>query len=293
MRSLVAALVGTLAFASAFAPPPGCTYNTASIRSFSAVAPRMAEKSGFSLPLFGNFGGAKNREAQLEEAKQRVRKLVARTKQGKEASDAEREDIFKALEALERLNPTTSPASSDLLGGKWSLLYTGASVEDAAQRRVKEGVIGSAVTELTGASEAATRPRGLGQVLGEGDEAELPLGRRLTTLAGNVIENKGNFQDIDVANGLVENRAEFALWGLPATVRIQGRCERVPDKEARLAVFFERVELKLSAVSATLPLTWANGGKGPEGWVETTFLDADLRTGRGDKGSFFIAARRS
>jgi len=61
----------------------------------------------------------------------------------------------------------------------------------------------------------------------------------------------------------------------------------------RLAVFFERVDLKLGAVQTSLPLTWANDGKGPEGWVDTTFLDSDLRTGRGDKGSFFVAARRS
>ena len=29
----------------------------------------------------------------------------------------------------------------------------------------------------------------------------------------------------------------------------------------------------------------------PQGWVETTFLDGDLRLGRGDKGSIFVAYR--
>jgi len=29
-----------------------------------------------------------------------------------------------------------------------------------------------------------------------------------------------------------------------------------------------------------------------QGWVETTYLDDDLRVGRGDKGSIFVAARR-
>ena len=28
--------------------------------------------------------------------------------------------------------------------------------------------------------------------------------------------------------------------------------------------------------AATLPLTWANGGKGPAGWVDTTYLDAGI-----------------
>jgi hypothetical protein len=42
------------------------------------------------------------------------------------------------MEAIEALNPTAAPVESELLGGKWSLLYTGASAEDAAKRRAKE-----------------------------------------------------------------------------------------------------------------------------------------------------------
>ena len=279
--------------AEAFAPAPGLSLPSQCRGGRdTAVCVRMDDGFDVSDARAGVAGGA----AQREDAKTRLKQLVARTKQGKGASDSEREAIFKAMEAVEALNPTPAPAESTLLEGKWSLLYTGASVEDAAKRRAKEGVIGSAVTEITGASDTAA-PRGLGQVLGEDDQAALPLGRRLTTLAAGAVENKGNFQDIDVARGLVENRAEFKVLGLAATVRIKGRCERVTGEAAvsakRLAVFFERVDLKLGAVQTSLPLTWANDGKGPEGWVDTTFLDSDLRTGRGDKGSFFVAARRS
>jgi hypothetical protein len=88
------------------------------------------------------------------------------------------------------------------------------------------------------------------------------------------------------------NRAELKLFGFPSSIRILGRCERVEHNSARLAVFFESVELKLSSLAVRLPLTWANNGRGPEGWVDTTFLDDSLRCGRGDKGSFFVAARR-
>jgi hypothetical protein len=293
MRALTAAaLICVSAAFTAPCGPGGLAHIPRALRAGCniRVAPRM---SGFSLP--NPFEGKEQKQEKArEEAKRRLRQLVASTKQGKGASDVEREEIFAAMEAIEALNPTAAPADSELLGGKWSLLYTGASAEDAARRRQKEGAIGSAVTELTGASDApGGDPRGLGQVLGEDDNAALPLGRRLTTLAGSAVENKGNFQDIDVLNGLVENRAEFRLLGLPASVRIQGRCERVEtETAARLAVFFEKVELRLASLSATLPLTWANNGKGPEGWVDTTYLDGDLRCGRGDKGSFFIAARR-
>lgn len=282
MRMLrVAVIVSFSVLGDAFLVPPAlsCTPHL-----------RMRRSAGCGVRMSGLWSSnAQQSNVQREDAKRRLRQLVASTKQGKDASDAERMEIFKAMEAIESLNPTAEPADSDLLAGNWSLLYTGASAEDSAKRRAKEGAIGSAVTELTGASDA---PRGLGQVLGEDDDAPLPLGRRLTTLAGSAVENKGNFQDIDVVNGRVENRAEFALFGMPAAVRIQGRCERVRSEAARLAVFFEGVELSVSSFSVTLPLTWANNGKGPEGWVDTTYLDTDLRCGRGDKGSFFIAARR-
>jgi hypothetical protein len=43
----------------------------------------------------------------------------------------------------------------------------------------------------------------------------------------------------------------------------------------------------------TVPLGWFNDGKGPEGWLDTTYLDADLRLGRGDKGSTFVTVRRA
>ena len=121
-------------------------------------------------------------EATREECKDRLRRLVAQTKRGKGANDAERvrspdarearcaraaasawrapcrgcthpavcpdeaapaararqEEIFRAMEAVETLNPTAVPVDSELLSGKWSLLYTGASAEDAATRRAKE-----------------------------------------------------------------------------------------------------------------------------------------------------------
>jgi len=64
-------------------------------------------------------------------ARQRVRPFgVSGSKSDNPASDAEREEIFAAMEAIEALNPTAAPADSELLGGKWSLLYTGASAED-------------------------------------------------------------------------------------------------------------------------------------------------------------------
>ena len=61
----------------------------------------------------------------------------------------------------------------------------------------------------------------------------------------------------------------------------------------RLDVAFQRVKITLGPLPPlTIPLTFVNDGKGPQGWLDTTFLDDTMRLGRGDKGSTFVTVRR-
>lgn len=186
------------------------------------------------------------------------------------------------MRELEAVTPTPAPArDAARLSGTWALLYTGASVDAVEKRRKAEGVVGSAVTELTGASQAPP-----------GEERQKPLGRTITTLSG-VVSNTRNFQEIDAFAGVVVNRAELDLLGVAVEVQIKGRCTVATD--TRLDVNFERVELSVGRNATrplvSVPLDWLNGGEGPAGWVETTYLDDELRLGRGDKGSVFVTAR--
>ena len=125
-----------------------------------------------------------------------------------------------------------------------------------------------------------------------------PMGRTISTFSGNAVDNKGNFQDIDAFKGEVFNRAELALFGVPLEVKIVASCVPVDPsvtggESVRLAVAFRNVNLTLGPLpTLTIPLTWINYGKGPEGWLDTTYLDDDLRLGRGDKGSTFVTVRR-
>jgi hypothetical protein len=222
-----------------------------------------------------------------EMAKKKLLKLVGEAKRGSEDKSSGNLAVIEAIELLERLNPCDCPVESPLLSGKWSLLYTGAADASSSDRRRKEGPVGSAVTEISGASNPAEPTDGGGG---------MPLGRRLTTLAGQLVRNRGNFQDIDAAAGRVTNRAALELLGVPVELRIEGRC--VPAEAglaaSRLLVTFECFSLSLGAGGPrlTVPLGWADGGRGPRGWVDTTYLDADVRCGRGDKGSVFVTARR-
>lgn len=50
---------------------------------------------------------------------------VSNTARGKRATQQQRASILTQLEALEKCNVVKNPAESDMLCGKWALLYQG------------------------------------------------------------------------------------------------------------------------------------------------------------------------
>ncbi len=54
-----------------------------------------------------------------------LKRAVANTRRGKKATVEQQKEILRRVMALEAQNPTKDPASSPLLSGNWSLLYTG------------------------------------------------------------------------------------------------------------------------------------------------------------------------
>ena len=252
----------------------------------------------------------------VEQRKRRLVQLCARTDRGKSATPEVAAEIESIVAALEAVNPTKDPAvNKELITGKWSLLYTGASAEDAAKRAELEGAIGSALTEVSGSSGNVAKKRNdddddddegsssEGEGGGGGGEKEKggdakPMGRTISTFSGDAVDNRDNFQDIDAFKGEVLNRAELAIFRVPLKVEIVASCEPVDQgatggESRRLAVAFRKVRLTLGSLpTLAIPLGWVNDGRGPEGWLDTTYLDDDMRLGRGDKGSTFVTVRR-
>lgn len=158
------------------------------------------------------------------------------------------------------MNPTKDPAASPLLSGVWALQY---------QVPLKDDV---------GAKRAAT--------------LEGPFLAFFQPLTRNLVRTKANLQVIDLPGQRVENRADFRVLGGEGTLNIVGTV-RVSDKSAqvkcvdRVDVTFTHFILSLGALKITIPLGWVK----PQGWVLTTYLDHDLRIGRGDKGSVFVTSR--
>jgi len=207
-----------------------------------------------------------------------------------------RKDLVEAVEALEAVNPTRDPADSPLVSGCWALLFAGAVSDEAeAERARREGPVGGTISPRPAERQKPEAPEGR------------PLGRTLSNLKVGLATTKGNWQDIDAVNGKVRNRADIDLfWGsAPLAFCIDGSCQKVPSEQTdneskRLAVVFESVKLGLGRGgpkgdlpegTLSIPLGWLNDGKGPQGWVETTYVDEDVRIGRGDKGTIFVTAR--
>ena len=73
-----------------------------------------AETSTAQLPLF---------DAQIQRLKTDIYALAATTSRGAEATDVQKDAMQKKIAELKRLNPTPTPARSDLINGDWELAY--------------------------------------------------------------------------------------------------------------------------------------------------------------------------
>lgn len=195
----------------------------------------------------------------IQQLKKVVIQAVANTNRGKDTTADQKQNILRLIEALEACNPTTSPVDSPLLSGLWSLLYTAPVYEEK-------------VDKYAGAEEG-------------------PFLARLKPLSFGSIRQTASFQVIDTGNSIVQNIAEFIFLGIKGSLVIEGKAVKSStfEKESvRIEVTFESFFLRIGKwQSPKIPLDWVN----PKGWVDTTFLDQDLRVGRGDKGSIFVSAR--
>ena len=174
------------------------------------------------------------------------------------STDSETQGALETLIAqLESENPTKNPLESDDLMGDWRLIYT-----------TSQGILGLDRIPLTD----------LGEVY------QCLRGDRLY----NVAETKG-------ALGVLGVVAVGATYTVASPVRVQVTFRRSVlglqsvMKYRSVAEFVERLERRdrLWAVDFPIPER-ETGGKG---WLEVTYLDADLRIGRGNEGSIFVLVK--
>jgi hypothetical protein len=182
---------------------------------------------------------------------------IAGKNRGLLASEIDNVRVLSAIQKLEDCNPTPQPiAAKELLDGDWRLLYT-----------TSKGILGLDRFPLFQ----------LGQI----------------------------YQCIRTAEAKVYNIAEVV--GIPfleGVVSVAARFEPISDK--RVNVMFERSIVGLQRVfNYKSPSSFINqieSGKkffpldfsinsDRQGWLDITYLDEDMRIGRGNEGNVFVLTR--
>ncbi|MBW4555857.1 MAG: PAP/fibrillin family protein [Trichormus sp. ATA11-4-KO1] len=183
---------------------------------------------------------------------------IAGTNRGLLASELQKQAILAAIANLEDSNPTPRPLeSSNLLDGNWRLLYTTS-------------------------------------------KALLNLDRVPLCKLGQI------YQCIQVNTSSVYNIAE--IYGLPyleGLVSVAAKFEPVSERRVQVKFqrsivglksligydtpgnFIQQIEAGKKFTAIDTPL---NSDK-QQGWLDITYLDSDLRIGRGNEGSVFVLSK--
>jgi hypothetical protein len=190
--------------------------------------------------------------------KSELLETIAGKNRGLLATETDRKAILAAIATLEDRNPTPNPLEAmDLLDGDWRLLYT-----------TSQGLLGFERIPLLR----------LGQIY---QCLRVPEAR---------VYNIAELVGIPLLEGVISVEAKFA----PATQR------RVNVSFKRSVIGLQRVvgytgvqnwieKLEAGAKFAAIDLSLDPNR--PPGWLEITYLDQDLRIGRGNEGNVFVLTK--
>lgn len=183
---------------------------------------------------------------------------IAGKNRGLLANERDKQAILMTIAQLEELNPTARPVeASDLLNGNWRLLYTNS-----------RGLLNIDQFPLLK----------LGQIY------------QCIRVKSKSVYNIAEIYGIPYLEGLVSVAASFAPL---SERRVQVKFERSILGLQRLISYQSPVDLieqietgkKLAAIDFNLD------SRNQQGWLDITYLDDDLRIGRGNEGSVFVLSR--
>jgi PAP_fibrillin len=184
--------------------------------------------------------------------------LLADKNRGLTASSTEKQAIAEAIAQLETLNPTPNPLQRpDLLAGDWRLIYT-SSMSLLNIDRIPLSELGNIYQSV--------RPD-LQRIYNIAEIRSLPY---LSSLVSVV----ANFQPVNTIRVKVEFCRSIA--GLQSLVSYTTPAE-----------WIDRLESKQKLTAIDFPIRNPNA----DSWLDITYLDDDLRIGRGNQGSLFVLTK--
>lgn len=195
----------------------------------------------------------------------RLRELTSGTRRGVAAEPAARDAVLAEVAALEATawsGPGAGPLASEegqrLLDGPWELVY-----------------------QLT---NAETFEGGADSV----PAAEVRAGRlqRASIYATDGEEGKRGavWQNIDVERGVLENKA-VGKWFV---FRVEASFAAAEGSATTVEVLFKKAWFQFGFLPEfSVPISWLGG----RGTLDCTYIDENIRLGRGDKGTLFVLLR--
>jgi len=186
-------------------------------------------------------------------------KTIAGKNRGLLATDGDKQAIAVAIAQLEDRNPTPRPLeASELLEGDWRLLYTTSR-------------------ELLGIDRVPLAK--LGQIY------------QCIRTAENTIYNIAEISGLPYLEGLVSVAARFTPT---SERRVEVKFERAIIGFTRL-IGYQSPESFIQSIESGqrfAAIDFAITNRDRQGWLDITYLDDDMRIGRGNEGSVFVLTKR-
>lgn len=204
------------------------------------------------LLLTGNgFRFIMNKKAELLEA-------IAGKNRGILASEMDKVKVLSILEQLEDLNPTPKPLEAgELLDGDWRLLYT-SSKDILNIGRLPLFQLGQ-VYQCIRSQEAEVY--NIAEIIG------LPLLESIVSVAAKIEP---------VSEKKVNVKFERSIAGLQRFLNYSSP---------------EKLIAQIKSGKKFPPLDFNISNRDRKGWLEITYLDEDLRVGRGNEGNVFVLSK--
>ncbi len=212
-----------------------------------------------------------------------LRNAIAKTNRGISTTESERQAIASIIARVEDTNPTPDPLSAaDLLAGDWRLLYTTSQellglgrIPFATLRNIYQ-CVRPETSRIYNIAEINSLPFCEGLVSVVADFAPAP---------SEEPEGPASAKDsVAVAVGTLSQRrvnVKFnrAVFGLQRVLGYQSPAQYIEQLQST-----EKFSL-LQGVD------FAINSDRQQGWLEITYLDKDLRIGRGNQGSLFVLTK--
>jgi PAP_fibrillin len=222
-------------------------------------------------------------EDPVESRKRQLLEAVSYTSNGKSATPEQQAEVLSLVRSLEADFPPSPTLLTDLLqakeilDGPWYLQYT------------SPGTVGD-----EDRFPDAWKPRNAQE--GDANIETTPFAARGSVSAAGIPVETANrvvVQTLDVDQSRVTNDIGLE-WG---RLVAGGTFRPSPTVPNRALVSFDTFQFRFNGgfsfdVGFLFPIVKAIQRSQENGWLETTFVDKDVRIGRGNKGTMFVLTRR-